>query len=156
IPIQGGIPSTKTIAHQLYDIIDYLKQYKDTGQKFTRLELVRKLGYNPDHDIWHQLVINERVAFRDDTEQYSFKTKYDLRDKDALYRLLSKNKDRGIEVKDLREGWVDVVKAVAEMEAEGRVSIIRGKDGPKTVFWSDPQYKITISPEFIEYWRNTK
>jgi transcription initiation factor TFIIE subunit beta len=78
-----------------------------------------------------------------------------VRDKTALLRYLQKKTDAsGVGVKELKDGWPDCETAIAELEAEHKVLVVRAKkDNAARMVWLDDATLFHhVEPELKNMW----
>ncbi|KAJ9151152.1 Transcription initiation factor IIE subunit beta [Pleurostoma richardsiae] len=65
---------------------------------------------------------------------------------------------KGVEVKDLKDGWKDADQGIADLEREHRVLVVRAKkDGTARWVWpNDPTLCHTVDPEFRNMWHKVE
>ncbi|EGS19666.1 putative transcription initiation factor [Thermochaetoides thermophila DSM 1495] len=78
-----------------------------------------------------------------------------VKSKDTLIAYLQKKQDAsGVSVKDLKDGWPDCEQAIAELEREHKVLVVRAKkDGAARMVWlDDPSLFHEVDPELKLMW----
>ncbi len=77
----------------------------------------------------------------------------------ALLQYLQRRTDaQGVSVKDLKDGWPDCEAALAELEREHRVLVVRTKkdNHPRMVWLDDPSLCHGVEPEFQALWHRSE
>ncbi|MCJ1350121.1 MAG: Transcription initiation factor IIE subunit beta [Icmadophila ericetorum] len=90
---------------------------------------------------------------------YSFKPIHNIASEHQLLGFLqSQRTAQGLSVKDLKEGWTDVVDCINNLEREGKLLVTRNKkDGQARMVWpNDPSLAIHIDDEFKNIWHKIK
>ncbi|CAK7262826.1 transcription factor TFIIE beta subunit, TFIIEB, Tfa2 [Sporothrix epigloea] len=78
-----------------------------------------------------------------------------VKDRTALLQYLQRRTDaQGVNVKDLKDGWPDCEAALAALEREHKVLVVRTKkdNHPRMVWQDDPSLCFTVEPEFQSLW----
>lgn len=62
--------------------------------------------------------------------------------------MLEKRKNEGgMDFKELKDSYSKLTEAVNELAAEGRILVVRNKDGaPRVLFWNDQRYNTAMDP----------
>lgn len=62
--------------------------------------------------------------------------------------MLEKRKNEGgMDFKELKDSYSKLNEAVNELAAEGRILVVRNKDGaPRVLFWNDQRYNTAMDP----------
>ncbi|XP_036608699.1 general transcription factor IIE subunit 2-like [Trichosurus vulpecula] len=99
------------------------------------------------------LVNNPKIEVVDG--KYTFKPKYNLKDKKALLRLLDKHDQRrlgGILLEDVEEGLPNAQKAIKALGDQ--IIFVTRPDKKKILFFSDKSCQFTVDEEFQKLWRS--
>src|SRR5690606_13225354 len=63
----------------------------------------------------------------------------------------------GMEYKELKDSYSKISEAVNELASEGRILVVRNKDGyPRILYWNDQRYNTAMDPEFREIWHRLR
>jgi len=90
---------------------------------------------------------------------YKFRPKHSIFTADELLKTLQDYETfKGIDVKELKEGWPSVDKTIDRLEDEHRIIVIRHKkDGtPRFVYWDNADWHIKIDEEFRNHYLQIK
>lgn len=65
---------------------------------------------------------------------------------------------KGIDVKNLKDGWDAAIPEIDRMEANGQLLVLRNKkdNTPKYVWSNDPSLALHIDDDFKDYWNKIK
>ncbi|OAA65212.1 transcription initiation factor beta [Niveomyces insectorum RCEF 264] len=158
--------------------LDYLK--KEGGRPVSLAAVLRHLNLDREPEAFQKQVVarmrhHPRITWRPDdgllnssstaasTEENEWKTgTYEhkpiiphVKDRTALLQYLQRRTDaQGVNVKDLKDGWPDCEAALAALEREHRVLVVRTKkdNHPRMVWLDDPTLCRTVEPEFQALW----
>ncbi|KIH91932.1 transcription initiation factor TFIIE subunit beta [Sporothrix brasiliensis 5110] len=81
-----------------------------------------------------------------------------VKDRTSLLQYLQRRTDaQGVNVKDLKDGWPDCEAALAALEKEHRVLVVRTKkdNHPRMVWLDDPSLCFSVEPEFQSLWHRS-
>lgn len=133
------------------DILNYLsvrQQGHDTGyiQALRRiLQSHEKIDYDPNG-------ANGEGTF-------SFRPPHNIRNPEQLLqKLQSQSTAQGMNVRELREGWPNVVEAINSLEKEGKLLVTRNKkdNHPRMVWTNDPSLNQHFDSEFRQIWEKIR
>ncbi|KAJ7042666.1 hypothetical protein C8F04DRAFT_1076695 [Mycena alexandri] len=156
--------SGNNVNTQLVYAVDYLKSTPNP----TRLEDIALLTNTPlleDPVLLEKFKAHDRILYNPKTDLYSYKHKYNFRNKPALLTEIQRatKSGRGIHVKALKEAWKEAPSAIEELEAEGEVLVTRTvKDGQlRMVFWNEIKPNedsggVPVEKEFMDLWHGLK
>ncbi|XP_053559256.1 transcription initiation factor IIE subunit beta [Bombina bombina] len=145
----------------LAKIVNYMKTRHQRGDTYP-LSLEEILDETQHLDIgikqkqWlmsEALVNNPKIEITDG--KYSFKPKYNLKDKKALLRLLDKHDQRGlggILLEDIEEGLPNAQKAIKALGDQ--IVFVTRPDKKKILFYNDKSCQFTVDEEFQKLWRS--
>lgn len=160
----------------IFNAVMYLKQ--KSPQLITFDDIVSYLSLPANADsiaaIRRSLKEHDRVEFEFRTEtgkeSFRYRSTYRIANVKELMSYLSDQKTlKGINVKELKDGWPDCVPVINRLEKEGHLLVIRNEaDGsPRTVWYDSPDYHIAnpqasgsnreagkVDPAFVEAWHN--
>lgn len=100
---------------------------------------------------------NEKVSYNKDADAYSFRPIHDIFNADDLIGFLqSQTTALGLNVRDLKDGWNDVDKAIDQLEKEKRLLVVRNrKDNNAKMVWADdPTLSAPMDAEFVSFWED--
>jgi transcription initiation factor TFIIE subunit beta len=102
-----------------------------------------------------QLLINPKVAYNAEKDEFIFKPEHNITDADSLLKYLQ-NQDTamGIQVSKLKDGWQDVEVTIDRLEGEHRLLVTRNRkdNHPRTVWIDDPTLQAPLDDEFKDLW----
>jgi len=135
----------------LHDVLGHLSLLnRDDGYKERFVENLRRhprVDFTPDESVteqkWHVGTYRYRPVIPG------------VRDKATLLRFLQERTDSsGVQVKDLKDGWVDCEPALTELQGARKILVIRTKkeENPKHVFLDDPDLSSQVDAEFRTMW----
>ncbi|KAK2867767.1 hypothetical protein FQN49_003499, partial [Arthroderma sp. PD_2] len=90
---------------------------------------------------------------------FRFRPPHNIRSADQLLRHLQSQKTaQGMVVRDLREGWPNIVETINSLENEGKLLVTRFKkdNHPKMIWANDPSLSQKFDPEFCQIWEKVK
>lgn len=90
---------------------------------------------------------------------YRFRPPHNIRSAEQLLqKLQSQTTAQGMSVRELREGWPNVVETINKLEKEGKLLVTRNKkdDVPKMVWANDPSLIQHFDDEFRQIWEKIK
>jgi len=122
-----------------------------------RLELGMDL--TADADFYAKVLDCDRIVVDYETKTLSYKPAFDFRTKLDFVEYLHKKaiKHEGLELRQVKETFLDIKQATRELEAEGKVMVLRKADGqPKVVFWNNEAYNTPMEREFRAMWHNLR
>ena len=141
--------------------LEYLKD-KDTPRTLEQLLLYLSLQHEPEEYkqmIFGILVRHEKVNYDKETATFTFRPFQNIKSAEQLLRFLQTQRTaQGLRVYDLREGWRDAEGAIDQLEAQGKLLVIRNKkdNHPRMVWPNDPTLTFNIDDEFQQIWHKIK
>lgn len=61
--------------------------------------------------------------------------------------LEKKKNEGGMDYKELKDSYSKLAQSVEELASEGRILVVRNKDGnPRVLFWNDQRYNTAMDP----------
>ena len=108
--------------------------------------------------ITHDKVKYEMVDGKDE-DLFSFQPIHNIRSADQLLGYLqSQRTAKGLNVKDLKDGWHGALDAIDDLEKQGKLSVTRNKkdDSARFVWPNDPSLFFPIDQEFKTMWQKIK
>ncbi|KAL1916400.1 uncharacterized protein VTP21DRAFT_5591 [Calcarisporiella thermophila] len=142
---------------QVYSIISHLKSVDDP-QTIEALKKSTGVDVAANPQLYKLLTNNPKIDFDEATRTFAYKPTFNIKSTDDLLALLEERKDLGgMEVKDLLDSYKGLSAAVDELEAAGRLLVVRNKDrAPRILFYNDPYYNTNVDEEFKTLWHNLK
>ncbi|EPX71917.1 transcription factor TFIIE beta subunit [Schizosaccharomyces octosporus yFS286] len=137
---------------QLHYAVEYLKERNDPK---TAEEIASYLSTPLTPMLLKLLKKNERIYYDERTETFAFKPLHNIRSAPGLLAYLDSQKTHtGMSIKELRDGWPNVVAELEELEKQGEVLLLRTrKDGiPRMVWRNDKSSNCVIDKEFQNVW----
>ncbi|KAG0170668.1 hypothetical protein DFQ28_011224 [Apophysomyces sp. BC1034] len=138
---------------QLYTVIQFLRDC-DHPQSIVSIQSRAKVDITKNPSLWEKLIHNDKIDFDPVNKTFAYKPTYQIKSKDDLLSLLiQKRNEGGMDYKDLKDSYSKLGNAVEELATEGRILVIRNKDGnPRVLFHNDMQYNTLIDHEFKKMW----
>ncbi|KAI8388061.1 uncharacterized protein BYT42DRAFT_558826 [Radiomyces spectabilis] len=138
---------------QLYNVIQFLKDC-DHPQSVVSIASRTKVDITKNPQLWEKLVHNDKIEYDATNKTFAYKPTYQIRSKEDLLTLLVQKKNEGgMDYKDLKDSYSKLSSAVEELASEGRILVIRNKDGnPRVLFFNDMQYNTLIDEDFKKMW----
>ncbi|EFW21334.1 hypothetical protein D8B26_001546 [Coccidioides posadasii str. Silveira] len=90
---------------------------------------------------------------------FRFRPPHNIRSADQLLqKLQSQPTAQGMSVRELREGWPNIVETINKLEKEGKLLVTRNKkdDHPRMVWANDPTLIHQFDAEFRQIWEKVK
>ncbi|KAF9210781.1 hypothetical protein CPC16_007961 [Podila verticillata] len=147
----------KHIKSILVAAISYLKSVDEPQ---TADDIKRKGGVDlaAHAGLFTLLKENEKIDFDQINGTYLYKPTYHIKSKEDLFHMLEKRKNEGgMDFKELKDSYSKLTEAVNELAAEGRILVVRNKDGaPRVLFWNDQRYNTAMDPMFREIWHSLR
>ncbi|KKZ60900.1 transcription initiation factor TFIIE subunit beta [[Emmonsia] crescens] len=157
----------KDIMTQVVFAIDHMKS-KDYALKFSDILSYLSLQQQ-GHDPGYIQALKRILQSHDKVEYdpsgangegtFRFKPPHNIRSAEQLLRKLqSQSTAQGMSVRELREGWPNIVQTIDKLEKEGKLLVTRNKkdDHPKMVWANDPSLIQQFDPEFRQIWEKIK
>ena len=141
---------------QLTYAVGYLKSHPDP---MPAEEIARFLSINMTPAFLHLLQNNPKITYHSDTDLYEFRPLHNIRNASSLLATLATSPTgAGLAVKELKDGYPAVEEDLKQLEAQGKVLVIRGKkDGlARMVWWNEPKLNVNISEEFKQLYHGLK
>ncbi|KAG9068708.1 hypothetical protein KI688_010991 [Linnemannia hyalina] len=149
--------SGKHINSLLLNAINFLKTVDDPQ---TVDDLRRKGGVDLDAkpELYNLLKLNDKVAYDTRDHTFAYKPTYHIKNKEDLLALLEKRKgEGGMDYKELKDSYSKLLEAVNELASEGRILVVKNKDGaPRVLFWNDQRYNTAMDQEFRDIWHRLR
>ncbi|KAF9929098.1 hypothetical protein BGZ65_005939 [Modicella reniformis] len=147
----------KHINSLLLNAINYLKT-TDEPQSVEDMKARGKIDLDAKPELFQLLRLNEKVAYDERNATFVYKPTYQIKSKEDLFAMLEKRKNEGgMDYKELKDSYAKLPQAVEELAAEGRILVVRNKDGhPRVLFWNDQRYNTAMDPEFREIWHRLR
>ncbi|KAF9095581.1 hypothetical protein BGX29_001572 [Mortierella sp. GBA35] len=147
----------KHINSLLLTAINYLKSVDDPQ---TVEDLRRKGGVDLDAkpELYNLLKTNEKVTYDTRDGTFAYKPTYHIKNKEDLLALLEKRKNEGgMDYRELKDSYSKLLEAVNELASEGRILVVKNKDGaPRVLFWNDQRYNTAMDQEFRDIWHRLR
>ena len=157
----------KDIMTQVVFAIEHLKS-KDTPLKFSDIESYLSLE-RQGHDAGYIHALRRILQSHDKVEfdpsgangqgTFRFRPPHNIRSADQLLRhLQAQSTAQGMSVRELREGWPNIVETINKLEKDGKLLVTRNKkdNHPRMVWANDPSLSQEFDPEFRQIWEKVK
>ncbi|MCJ1484194.1 hypothetical protein MMC06_004362 [Schaereria dolodes] len=155
----------KNVMTQVTYALEYLKS-KGTPQTLSDLLSYLSLQYREDEYkrmIGTILRNHEKVEYERDSNggeaTFSFRPIHNIRSGDQLLAFLQAQPTaQGLNVRELRDGWVDAEEAIKKLEDQEKLLVTRNKkdDHAKMVWPNDPSLAVLINDEFKNMWHRIR
>ncbi|KAI7828563.1 hypothetical protein BC939DRAFT_443259 [Gamsiella multidivaricata] len=146
--------------HIMSLVLSAINFLKSTDEPQTVEDMKRKgnvdLDANPE--LYARLKANEKVDYNERDGTFAYKPTYQIKSKEDLFMMLEKRRhEGGMDYKELKDSYSKLLQAVEELAAEGRILVVRNKDGnPRVLFWNDQRYNTAMDPEFRQIWHRLR
>ncbi|TKA70109.1 hypothetical protein B0A49_09837 [Cryomyces minteri] len=159
----------KSLMTQTFYVVDYLKG-KDKPVTFDDIWRHLSIQGADAQTYRHMLHIIKEHAKVEYTpksgsqpESFRFRPIHDVRSSDELLRYLKRQPTaQGISVKELKDGWPGAVKAIEQLEEEGKILVTRNrKDDTPRMVWSNDlpggsKINTKIDTDFQAMWQKIR
>ncbi|KAF9919301.1 hypothetical protein BX616_009333 [Lobosporangium transversale] len=141
----------------LLNAINFLKT-SDEPQSVEDLKRKGNIDLETKPRLYELLKSNEKVAYDEVNNTFVYKPTYQIKSKEDLLAMLEKRKNEGgMDYKELKDSYSKLPQAVQELASEGRILVVKNKDGqPRVLFWNDQRYNTAMDPEFREIWHRLR
>ncbi|KAF9941200.1 hypothetical protein BGZ67_005653 [Mortierella alpina] len=109
-------------------------------------------------ELFELLKSNEKVSYDTISETFVYKPTYHIKNKEDLLTMLEKKKNEGgMEYKELKDSYSKLAESVKELSDEGRILVVRNKDGmPRVLYWNDVRYNTAMDQDFRDIWHKLR
>lgn len=149
LPVAGT--KQKNINQQMYEVITYLKTV-DVPQTVEDLKKFAKVDVYSSEDLYKNLTNNEKITFDSENNTFAYKPVYDIKNKEDLLKLVREHK--AMEVKELKDSYLNLMEAIKELEKEGDILIIYSKDNPRIIYANDKKLNVETDDVFKDLWHS--
>ncbi|KAF9946855.1 hypothetical protein BGZ72_011085 [Mortierella alpina] len=153
----------KHINSLLLGAINYLKACSpgftvDEPQTVGDLKRKGNVDLEAKPELFELLKTNEKVSYDTISETFVYKPTYHIKNKDDLLAMLEKRKNEGgMEYKELKDSYSKLAESVKELSDEGRILVVRNKDGmPRVLYWNDVRYNTAMDQDFRDIWHKLR
>ncbi|KAF9584727.1 hypothetical protein BGW38_005395 [Lunasporangiospora selenospora] len=140
----------------LFNAINYLKSVDEPQT----IEDLKRHGVDLDAaPELHQLLReNAKVNYDSINSTFVYKPTYQIRSKEDLLLMLEKRRNEGgMDYKELKDSYSKLSQAVEELASEGRILVVRNKDGnPRVLYWNDQRYNTAMDADFRKIWHSLR
>ncbi|KAG0305212.1 hypothetical protein BGZ98_004470, partial [Dissophora globulifera] len=135
----------KHINSLLLNAINFLKN-ADEPQTVEDLKRKGNIDLDAKPELYQLLKLNEKINFDERNDTFVYKPTYHIKSKEDLFAMLEKKRNEGgMEYKELKDSYAKLQQAVDELADEGRILVVRNKDGqPRLLFWNDLRYNTAM------------
>ncbi|EEP80550.1 conserved hypothetical protein [Uncinocarpus reesii 1704] len=157
----------KDIMTQVIFAIEHMKN-KDVPLKFSDIQSYLSL-HRQGHDQAYIHALRRILQSHDKVEYdpqgagsegtFRFRPPHNIRSAEQLLqKLQSQPTAQGMSVRELREGWPNIVESINKLEKEGKLLVTRNKkdDHPRMVWANDPSLVHPFDTEFRQIWEKVK
>lgn len=147
----------KHINSLLLGAINYLKTV-DEPQTVEDLKRKGNVDLEAKPELFDLLKSNEKVSYDTISETFVYKPTYHIKNKEDLLAMLEKRKNEGgMEYKELKDSYSKLAESVKELSDEGRILVVRNKDGmPRVLYWNDVRYNTAMDQDFRDIWHKLR
>ncbi|KAF8976470.1 hypothetical protein BGZ46_008240 [Entomortierella lignicola] len=147
----------KHINSLLLNAINFLKT-SDEPQSVEDLKRKGNIDLDAKPELFQLLKANEKVLYDQMNGTFVFKPTYHIKSKEDLLMILEKRRNEGgMDYKELKDSYSKLAQSVEELANEGRILVIRNKDGnPRVLFWNDQRYNTAMDKEFRDIWHSLR
>ncbi|KAF9203898.1 hypothetical protein BGZ49_005915 [Haplosporangium sp. Z 27] len=147
----------KHINSLLLNAINFLKT-SDEPQSVEDLKRKGNIDLDAKPELFQLLKANEKVLYDQLNGTFVFKPTYHIKSKEDLLMILEKRRNEGgMDYKELKDSYSKLAQSVEELANEGRILVIRNKDGnPRVLFWNDQRYNTAMDKEFRDIWHSLR
>ncbi|KAK3814225.1 MAG: hypothetical protein J3Q66DRAFT_345966 [Benniella sp.] len=147
----------KHINSLLLNAINYLKS-TDEPQTIEDMKIRGKIDLDAKPQLYQMLKLNEKVEFNERDGTFVYKPTYQIKSKEDLLAMLERKKNEGgMDYKELKDSYAKLPQAVEDLASEGRILVVRNKDGaPRVLFWNDQRYNTAMDKEFRDIWHRLR
>ncbi|ORX88664.1 transcription initiation factor IIE, beta subunit [Basidiobolus meristosporus CBS 931.73] len=141
----------------VYTVINFLKSVEEPQ---TADDLKRHVGADLDvnPELYQTLTQNNKIDYDTKTHMFSYRPAYNIKTKEDLLALLQEKQDEGgMEVRELKDSYIDVKGVVEELAEAGQIYIIRNKDEtPRILFYNDARLNCDFDADFKQMWHDLR
>ncbi|KAF9165585.1 hypothetical protein BGZ80_001557 [Entomortierella chlamydospora] len=147
----------KHINSLLLNAINFLKT-SDEPLSIEDLKRKGNIDLEAKPELFQLLKANEKVLYDQMNGTFVYKPTYHIKSKEDLLMILEKRKNEGgMDFKELKDSYSKLAQSVEELANEGRILVIRNKDGnPRVLFWNDQRYNTAMDKEFRDIWHSLR
>ncbi|KAF9360359.1 hypothetical protein BGX26_009711 [Mortierella sp. AD094] len=147
----------KHINSLLLNAINFLKT-SDEPLSIEDLKRKGNIDLDAKPELFQLLKANEKVLYDQMNGTFVYKPTYHIKSKEDLLMILEKRKNEGgMDFKELKDSYSKLAQSVEELANEGRILVIRNKDGnPRVLFWNDQRYNTAMDKEFRDIWHSLR
>ncbi|XP_074316683.1 transcription initiation factor IIE subunit beta-like [Silene latifolia] len=124
------------VGAQMKKVIELLEK---TRRAFTADEINKAcyVDMNTNKEVFDSLTKNVKVKY--DGLRFSYKSKYEIKDKDNLLQTIERYQE-GIAIFDLKDSYLDVMKDLQTLKAEGKIWLLSNFDSKEDIAYpNDPR-----------------
>ncbi|CAG8437013.1 10494_t:CDS:2 [Ambispora gerdemannii] len=153
---------------KLHNVINFLKEHVDLPQTLNDFKEAN-IEIEKDPQLLSLMQNSEKILYDPVGDTYQYKASINafslahliIRDKEDLVKLLFERKDSkpcGMQFKDLADSYIDLKKAINELEEEKRILVIRStkENAPRIIFWNSTEEDTQMDKEFVEIFHKVK
>ncbi|WPH02228.1 Hypothetical protein R9X50_00508400 [Acrodontium crateriforme] len=178
---QTTAPGGRELMTQVYNAVNYLKDKNFQPITFDNLISYLSLPHDAQKNIpliKRALQGHDRVDFVPKAQSglgkdaFRYRSQHPVSNGEELLSYLARRETaKGINVKELKDGWPDCMPTIDRLEGEGHLLVIRNKkdNTPKTVWPDSPNYHLVnphptagnrqvgkVDTDFVDFWHKTK
>ncbi|CAG8489358.1 3041_t:CDS:2 [Ambispora leptoticha] len=163
-PVYAPTPTATSVPKhtnsKLHSVINFLKEHVDEPQTYDDFRAA-SIDVEQDSELLRLMQKSEKILYNPKNRTFQYKPEFQIRDKEDLVKLLYERKDSkpcGLQFKDLADSYIDLKKAIDELETEKRILVIRSvKDNaPRIIFWNSTEEDTPMDKEFVDIFHKVK
>ncbi|KAI9228467.1 MAG: hypothetical protein DHS80DRAFT_15526 [Piptocephalis tieghemiana] len=142
-------------------LLNITRFLRTTPEPQTIDQIAQSLGLDLklDDELFKKVSSNTKIIFDPENVTFTYKPEHDVKSKQDLLDLLQRRRleGGGMLVEDFKDSYLNIKEAMAELEKDGKILIVRKKDGyPRMLFYNDTVYNTPMATEFKELWNRYK
>lgn len=152
----GSVASGSHLLTRLHLAVEYIRK-EDAPVPVQKLAAY--LGFDIRDTLLPLLKEIDRIKYDVATNSLEYMSLHNIRNLDDLLNFLRLQPTfKGVAVKELRDGWAGCMEAVAQLEEEDKVLVLRNKkENTPRLVWANFGGEIgTIEPEFVTLWNKIR
>ncbi|ORX80289.1 hypothetical protein K493DRAFT_320910 [Basidiobolus meristosporus CBS 931.73] len=157
IPDASSTPGGRHTLSMVYTVINFLKSVEEPQ---TAEDLKRHVNadFEANPELYRTITQNNKIDYDPKNHTFSYRPAYNIKNKEDLLALLQEKKDEGgMEVRELKDSYIDVRGVVEELVETGQVYVIRNKDNtPRILFYNDARLNVDFDADFKQMWHELR
>lgn len=149
--------TTSHLSTKLLLAVEYIKEHHIVTIK--QLSSYLNLQNEQNNKLISLIKNLDKIKYIPSTQSLEYVSIHNIKSKQELVVFLKTQPTfKGIQVKELKDGWSDCVKSINELEAQGQILVLRTKkDNHPRLVWPNLGTKLgSIDDEFVKLWQSIK